>query len=107
MALGQTPSAPAAGTEQQQNQTPQQPGNFPGFNFQPGAPTTPTAPIVIPTPAPNLGNAVFADVPATAWFAPFVQNVTQRGILTVLPNGNFHTLTWTQTVLCLPKLCLT
>ena len=88
---GSQPGGPGAGggtPTQPTTPAPSQPGNFPGFNFQPGAPTAPAAPIVVPNPAPTAPS--ITDVPAGTWFAPYVNNVTARGIMPILLDGNFH-----------------
>lgn len=81
---GGMPGFPWAATPTQ----PTTPGTFPGVEPQPGAPATPLPPVVLPAPQPTT--SALPDVPVNAWFNSYVNNVVNRGILTSLPDGNFH-----------------
>lgn len=60
--------------------------------------TVPIAPVPLPaqtpsaqafsTPAPQV--AAFSDVPATYWAAPYIAELTQRGVLRGFPGGTFQ-----------------
>jgi hypothetical protein len=62
------------------------PGTVPPATTQVPAQTAP-AQVVVPTPGS------FADVPLTAWYSPYIANVTIAGIMQGMPDGTFSPAT--------------
>ncbi|MGB8956370.1 MAG: S-layer homology domain-containing protein [Tumebacillaceae bacterium] len=65
-----------------------QPSTFPASSDGTTAPV-PNAPIPEPSPV-EPGHVIASDVPTDAWYAPYVQQIIQLGVMRGDPNGRFE-----------------